>query len=256
MGQRRHTTGADGGSPSVDEAFRAYRCDGDRRARDVLVQAHMGLAEALAERYTRRGVPRDDLRQVAMVGLLKAIDRFDPDRGTAFSSFAVPTVLGELRRHFRDAGWTVRVPRRLQELRLQADATVAHLEQRLGRRPTLTEAAAELDEPPETVLLALDGLRTCYQPTSLDARTAEAVATTRGPADEVDVAVDVERLLDGLPDRERRIVVMRFWGELTQQEIAQRMGMSQMHVSRLLRRSLRQLQDPGSRPTDQVSATT
>lgn len=231
------------GAAASDQAFRDYQRTGGRELRDQLVRRHMGLAEALAERYTHRGVPREDLRQVAMVGLLKAIDRFDPERGNAFSSFAVPTVLGELRRHFRDTGWTVRVPRRLQELRQEADTAVARLEQRLGRRPTLVETAVELDEEAETVLLALDGLRSCYRPASLDTDAVDAVAATPGPADRVDVALDIDRLLCDLPERDRRIVVLRFWGELTQQEIADHMGISQMHVSRLLRRSLQQMHD-------------
>ena len=221
------------------DAFRTYRRTRDRAVRDRLVQDHLGLAHAMAERYVDRGIARDDLRQVAALGLVKAVERFDPDRGVAFSSFAVPTILGELRRHFRDAGWMISVPRRLQELRQQVDRTVALFQQRHGRTPSLDEVAAHLHEDPEDVLLALEGLRSCYRPSSLD--QAPVDAPDDAEVAHVDDAVLVQGLVDGLPPRQREIVVLRYWGDLTQQEIADQVGISQMHVSRLLRRSLSQM---------------
>ncbi len=232
-----------------DDAFAIYRRTGDRDLRDALVRRHLGLAESLAERYTGRGVARADLRQVAAMGLIKAVDRFDPARGVAFTSFAVPTILGELRRHFRDAGWTIRVPRRLQELRHHADVAAAQLEQRLQRRPTLAETAAELDEDPENVLLALDGLRTCYRPAPLDPRTAQGAEAHHrdDPSAHAATAIVLRDLIAQLPRRQQQIVVLRYWGGLTQQEIADRVGISQMHVSRLLRSGLRHLRDTAQR---------
>lgn len=210
-----------------------------RRRRDALVHHHLGLARSLAERYVGRGIPRDDLHQVAVLGLVRAIDRFDPDRGVAFSSFAVPTILGEVRRHFRDHGWTVSVPRHLQELRQRADHAVSRLEQELGRRPTLAETARALDADPDDVLLALDGIRSCYRPSSLPAGTADALADDDpDPMDRQDTSLVVQGLLEELPERVQRVVVLRYWSGLTQREIADRVGCSQMHVSRLLRRSL------------------
>ncbi len=171
-------------SSSVDAPcpFRQLRASGDRRLRDRLVREHLGLAEAMAHRYRGRGVPVDDLVQVATIGLIKAIGRFDPDRGTAFSSYAVPTILGELRHHFRDHGWTVNVPRRLQELRQRADAAAEVLAQRLGRGPTAAEVATFLDEDRDNVLLALEGLRSAFSPGTVDSGTAEALPDpTRDP---------------------------------------------------------------------------
>lgn len=229
--------------PEVDSAvagFRALQAADDRRLRrDALVHRHLGLARSLAERYVGRGIPRDDLHQVAVLGLVRAIDRFDPDRGAAFSSFAVPTILGEVRRHFRDHGWTVSVPRHLQELRQRADRVVSRLEQELGRRPSLTETASSLDADPDDVLLALDGIRSCYRPASLEAGTADVLAGhDPDPMDRQDTSLVVRGLLEQLPERQQRVVVLRYWAGLTQREIADRVGCSQMHVSRLLRRSL------------------
>ena len=231
-------TTADAGCP-----FRQLRRTGDRRLRDQLVADHLGLAEAMAGRYAGRGILHEDLVQVATIGLIKAITRFDPDHGAAFSSFAVPTILGELRHHFRDHGWTVNVPRRLQDLRRRADAAAATLAQDLGRAPTADEVAARLGEEPDTVLLALEGLRTAYAPTSIDTGTAESLPAPSHDTARVEDRVVVDELLAALPEREQRIVVLRFWGDLSQQQIADRVGCSQMHVSRLLRRSLAALQE-------------
>ncbi len=234
----------------ADEAarFRELRRTGDRRLRDQLVEDHLGLATAMARRYEGRGVPRDDLVQVATIGLLKAVLRYDPDRGPAFSSYAVPTILGELRHHFRDHGWTISVPRRLQELRHRADTTAAHLAQVHGREPTVDEVADHLGEDADSVLLALDGLRTAYAPGTLDTGAVEGLTRGDPPQEHAEDRVVARRLLATLPERERRIVVLRYWGGLSQQQIADRVGCSQMHVSRLLRRSLASLQATAGEP--------
>ena len=203
----------------------------------------------MARRYDGRGVPLDDLVQVATIGLLKAVLRYDPDRGPAFSSYAVPTILGELRHHFRDHGWTVSVPRRLQELRHRADTAAAHLAQVHGREPTVHEVADHLDEDVDSVLLALDGLRTAYTPSTLDTGTGEGLSAGATPHERAEDRVLVQRLLASLPERQRRILVLRYWGGLSQQQIADRVGCSQMHVSRLLRRSLGHLRELARDPS-------
>lgn len=224
-------------TPSRDdlEDFRTYRRTRDRALRDDLVLRHIGLAMSLAARYSGRGQDPDDLRQVALVGLIKAVDRFDPDHGAAFSSFATPTILGELKRHFRDRGWTIRVPRRVQVLRRRAQAARQELEQAHGQAATTGEVARALGEPEDDVREAL-AAGSCYQPASLEERTRPDLPDTAGSSAATACdQVDVERLLQGLDPREQRIFVLRYYAGMTQQEIADRVGISQMHVSRLLR---------------------
>ena len=231
----------------VDARFVEYARTRDTTVRDELVEEFAGLAHHLARRFVHRGEPLDELQQVAMVGLFKAIDRFEPDRGMQFSTFAVPTILGELKRHFRDTGWAVRIPRRLQELYLQLNRLVAELTQELGRSPTPAELArrAEVDE--EEVLEAMEA-GSLYNLTSLDA-PAGTDAPSPDPAAlvddfrDVDERLAVDRLLSALPERERAIVELRFFAGLTQSEIAERVGLSQMHISRLLTQSLGQLRE-------------
>jgi RNA polymerase sigma-B factor len=233
-----------------DEETRArfieYRRTRDRELRNRLVEEHMRLAEFLARRFAHRGEPLDDLRQVALVGLLKAVERFEPDRGLQFSSFATPTIAGELKRHFRDRGWAVRVPRRIQELHLELDRTVAELSQELGRPPTPSEIAQRAGVLEEDVLESMEA-GSLYRLSSLDGSRSDDEATP-GPAqrlgalDEELAAVEnrvaVAEMLSLLPEREQRIVYLRFFEGLTQSEIAEQIGISQMHVSRLLVRSL------------------
>ena len=219
-------------------------------ARSAAVTRFMPLARTLARRYRRGEEPLDDLEQVACLGLLKAIDGFDADRGLAFSSYAVPTIVGELRRHFRDKGWTIRVPRDLQELSLKLNAGQERLASRLGREPTLAELAAELAVGEERVLEAREAAYAMHpasldRPVSAEDTDGDAVIDRIGAtepgfehADNASLAAD---LLRRLPDREREAVELRFREELTQAEIGQRIGVSQMHVSRLLRRALNQL---------------
>jgi RNA polymerase sigma-B factor len=229
------------------ELFVEYRRTQDRRQRDRLIEMNIGLAEAVARRFGGRGERHDDLLQVALVGLLKAVERFDPGRGLAFSSFATPTIEGELKRHFRDKRWAVRVPRRLQELMLEVNQAVATLTQRCGGSPTIDEIAAETHLSSEDVLEALEAGRAIVaSPIESDDReTGGGVVDRHGTIDRGMEAVEhrmiVSQLLDSLPSRERDIVVLRFYDGLTQSEIADRFGVSQMQVSRILARTLDRL---------------
>jgi RNA polymerase sigma-B factor len=230
------------GEPPLSK-FREYRRTGDRTIRNELVEEFAPLGYGCARRFANRGEPLDDLRQVALLGILKAVERFDPERGLPFPAFAVPTVLGELRRHFRDKGWMMRVPRRLQELHLQLDDIVTALSQRHGRAPTTAEVAEAAGVAEEDVLEAMEAGH-CYRPSSIDAATPdnEPASSTLGTRDRRFNAVEdratITHLLERLSPRERRVVYLRFFEDRTQSEIAQEIGVSQMHVSRLLSRSL------------------
>jgi len=189
----------------------------------------------------------DDLIQVAQLGVLKAVERFDPEHGAAFPSFAMPTVMGELRRHFRDRTWSVGVPRRLKELHVALARAVEQQSHSLGRQPTVEELATELRVTPDEILEALDaGAAYRTSPISRpddsdDDREPAVLGGEDGELDRADARMAVRRLMDSLPPRERTIVYLRFFGSLTQQEIADRLGLSQVHVSRLLRESLAEL---------------
>ena len=234
---------------AVDERFGLYRRTGDRRVRDELVEEHAPLAHFLASRFANRGEPRDDLVQVALVGLFKAVERFDPDRGLQFSTFATPTILGELKRHFRDRGWAVRVPRRVQELHLQLGRIVSALGQEKGRSPTPGEVAERAGVSEESVLEAMEA-GSLYRLVSLDGSVTPddeggELASCLGDDDpefeRIEHRSEITDLLNVLPERERRIVELRFFESMTQSEIAEHVGVSQMHVSRLLNRSLDRL---------------
>jgi RNA polymerase sigma-B factor len=240
----------DGGSEGgIDERFETYRRTGDRRLRDELVEEHAPLAQFLAGRFANRGEPRDDLVQVALVGLFKSVERFDPGRGLQFSTFATPTILGELKRHFRDRGWAVRVPRRVQELHLQLGRIVSALGQEEGRSPTPAEVAERAGVSEEAVLEAMEA-GSLYRLVSLDGSVTPddeggELMACLGAEDSgfrrIEHRSEIAELLNVLPERERRIVELRFFDSLTQSEIAERVGVSQMHVSRLLTRSLERL---------------
>ncbi|MFD4588258.1 RNA polymerase sigma factor SigF [Streptomyces sp. NPDC058423] len=218
--------------------------------RNQLVRMHLPLVEHLARRFRNRGEPLDDLTQVATIGLIKSVDRFDPDRGVEFSTYATPTVVGEIKRHFRDKGWAVRVPRRLQELRLALTTATAELSQQHGRSPTVHELAERLGISEEEVLEGLESAN-AYSTLSLDVPDTDdespAVADTLGAEDEalegVEYRESLKPLLEDLPPREKRILLLRFFGNMTQSQIAQEVGISQMHVSRLLARTLAQLRE-------------
>ncbi len=227
------------------DLLEAYRLNGDRVARDHLVEELMPLVRSLARRYAGRGEPLEDLVQVGAIGLIKAIDRFDLERGVELSTYAVPTILGEIRRHFRDRSWGVHVPRRMKELSLRVSRVVDDLSSELGRSPTVAEIATAAEVEEEDVIEALETAR-AHTPTSLSIPVdASGELTLIDLLGEDEVGYEalergsvVRTGLEELDERERRIVVLRFLHGLTQSEIAAELGISQMHVSRLLRRSL------------------
>ncbi len=230
------------------EAFREYRRTRSRRLRNELVERHMGLAAHVARRYGR-GRHDDDLRQVAMIGLVKSVDRFDPERGVAFSAYAGRTIEGELKRHFRDRTWSVRVPRSAKELHRGVRRAGEELSQRLGRSPNVDEIAAHLDIDRDDVVAGL-AAGAAYTAGTLDAGIDDdtggtdrnmALASQEPGFELTEHQHVVAHLLGRLPEREREIVSLRFYEELSQLEIAERVGISQMHVSRLLRRSFEQM---------------
>ena len=230
-----------------DELLDAYQFDRDPSAREELVRRFLPFARRLALRYIHSSEPLDDLVQVASVGLLNAIERFEPGRGKKFTSFAAPTIMGELKRHFRDKGWTIHVPRDLQERALAVSRHTERLSARLGRSPTLDELGTALDCTIQQVMEAIDAAHN-YHPASLDApvthegEDSSVLAETLGKDDEgFELAEHRQALAAGwstLSEVERKALSLRLVHELTQREISQRIGCSQMHVSRLLRRSM------------------
>jgi RNA polymerase sigma-B factor len=236
------------------DRFREYQRTGDRRIRNALIEEHLNVAEHYAKRYRNRGVPVEDLRQTALLAMIRAVDRFDPEAGVTFSTFASRTVDGELKRWFRDRAWAVRPPRSTQERHLALRRAEDELTQKLGRSPTVNELAEALDESVDHVLEALEAGA---------ARSASTLVRTN-PDDEpgaggeeivpvvdrelslVDERVVVEQLLERLPERDRAVVELRFFEGLGQEEIAARIGVSQSYLSRMLRRiliDLRQMVD-------------
>jgi RNA polymerase sigma-B factor len=230
---------------NVDALLVAYHRDGDETAREHALVELMPLVRALASRYAGRGEPLEDLVQVGSIGLIKAVDRFDVDRGVDFASYAVPTIVGEIRRHFRDKAWAMHVPRRLKELSLRLSRTLDLLTTELGRSPTLAELAAAAGVEEEDAIDALDSMN-AYSTRSLhapfdddsDDSLSEKLGTDELGYAEVEDGAIVDAGLDALDARERQIVELRFFHELTQSQIASEIGISQMHVSRLLRRAL------------------
>jgi RNA polymerase sigma-B factor len=222
-----------------------------REIRDQLVEMHLPLVEYLARRFRNRGEPLDDLVQVATIGLIKSIDRFDLERGVEFSTYATPTIVGEIKRHFRDKGWAIRVPRRLQEMKLSLTKATAELSQRNGRAPTVAELAKHLELSEDEVLEGLESAN-AYSAISLDAPDiadddSTAVSDSLGAMDDALEGVvyreSLKPLLEKLPPREKNILMLRFFANKTQSEIANELGISQMHVSRLLARTLAQLRE-------------
>jgi RNA polymerase sigma-B factor len=241
----------------LEEVFVRYVETRDPALRDELVRAYLPLADYLAKRFLHRGVAADDLFQVASLGLVKAVDRFEPHRGVMFSTFATPTIVGELKRHFRDKGWALRVPRRLQELHLELVTTVGLLTQELGRSPTVAEIAAKSGIGEDEVLEATD-VAQVYRVGSLGTPPSEggepadassrALSALDGNLELVEERIEIGRLLQVLAPRERQIVHLRFYEGRTQSEIARRLGISQMHVSRLLARSIEALRQAAKGP--------
>src|SRR3954454_8446825 len=229
---------------------------GDPRAREELIERYMPLARSLAMRYRRASEPLDDLVQVASVGLVKAVDRWDPDRGLAFSSYAVPTILGELRRYFRDATWDVRPARDVQELCLSVEEAREALWAELGRSPTVADIAARLDRAPEEIVEAIQAtegrsVRSLDAPVHEEEGDSASAGDLLGSPDvefdRVEAGITIERMTGILDERAREILRLRFSDDLLQSEIAERVGCSQMHVSRIIRSSLERLYAYGTR---------
>jgi RNA polymerase sigma-B factor len=218
-------------------------------ARDSLVHLHLPLVEHCARRFRNRGEPLEDLVQVGTIGLIKSIDRFDSDRGVEFSTYATPTIIGEVKRYFRDKGWAIRVPRRLQELRMQIGSATAELTQSLGRSPTPRELAEAIGCSVEEIVEGIESSN-AYSTLSLDASddgedgTAtmlDAIGIDDEGLEHVEIRESIKPLLDRLQPREKKILLLRFFKNMTQSQIAEEIGVSQMHVSRLLNRTLEQL---------------
>lgn len=263
---RQHLShsGAGGGQRDDRRLIKRYREQDDAQARDELVRRFMPLAHQLARRYQRANEPLDDLVQVASIGLVKAIDRFDPDRGTALSSYAVPTILGELKRYFRDNSWSLHVPRGMQERVMQVNQVIESLSRQYGRTPTSSEVAGELGDSTENVLEAMEAA-SAYDSVSLeqsrdrDEDEGEPYANQIGSEDDrfdfVEDAASVAPELGSLPERERMVLGLRFVEDMTQSQIAERIGVSQMHVSRLIQRALERVRSAHQRGV-QAAATT
>lgn len=227
---------------SERDEFAEFAATGSRALRNRIVETHLGLAHLLASRYRRAGADEEDLQQVAFLGLVKAVDRFDPDRGVAFGTFAGRTIDGELKRHFRDRTWVLRVPRSIKDLHVSVRRASEEMEQQLGRSPTVRELADRLDVSTDDVVGALGAAsarRTGRLAQTDDDAPPDHVAALGRPGGTaaVDDRDQVERLLAVLPEREQEIVRLRFYEQLSQEQIAERVGLSQMHVSRLLRQS-------------------
>ena len=218
-------------------------------ARDELVHLHLPLVEHCARRFRNRGEPFEDLVQVGTIGLIKSIDRFDAERGVEFSTYATPTIIGEIKRYFRDKGWAIRVPRRLQELRMQIGTATAELTQSLGRSPTPRELAEAIGCSVEEIVEGIESSN-AYSTLSLDAgddsddgaaSMLDAIGVDDAGLEHVEIRESIKPLLDRLDQREKKILLLRFFKNMTQSQIAEEIGVSQMHVSRLLNRTLEQL---------------
>lgn len=248
-----HSTPMRGRSEGMLERFVEYRRTQDRDLRNELIEEHRWIAVHCARRFDKRGEPLDDLVQVAQLGVLKAVQRFDPEHGASFTTFAMPTVLGELRRHFRDATWALRVPRRMKDLHVELSGEIERLSQRLQRPPTVDEIAASLQVTSDDVLHAMEA-SSAYRAAPLtppsdddSEEDSSAEGSTLGGIDGSFLVADdrheLAALLATLPARQRQILHLRFFEEMTQSEIAEIVGISQVHVSRLLRASVDKLRD-------------
>ncbi len=232
------------------ELLRRYHDDGDVGAREALVRRHLPLVRSLARRYANRGEPLEDIEQVGAIGLLKAIDRFELGREVSLATYATPNVVGEIKRHFRDKGWAIRVPRALQELNARISQTIERLTSQLGRSPSIAEISAALETTPEEILEALE-VGSAYTTLSLsagpggeeDADPLEAIGSEDEGFERSENRAALEPALADLPSREQAILRMRFEDGLPQTQIAEQVGLSQMHVSRLIRKSLGAMRD-------------
>jgi len=240
------------GGTTDRELLRRYHQGGDLEAREQLIEQYLPLVRSLARRYANRGEQLEDLVQVGAIGLIKAIDRFDVDRGVELSTYATPNIIGEIKRHFRDKGWAIRVPRGLQELNVRLSQLLERLTAELERSPTIPELAKAAGVTEEEVLEALESGQ-AYTTVSLSAPSGQGEDGQVDPLEslgELEHAYEVSEDravlapgLEALDERERRILHLRFWEGLTQSQIAAQVGISQMHVSRLIRRSLEKVRD-------------
>jgi len=242
---------SEGSEDQVTELFRQYRQTRDPKLRDRLVKIHENLARFLASKFANRGEPLDDLVQVATIGLINAVDRFDPDRGTKFSTYATPTIMGEIKRHFRDKSWNMKVPRHLQELNWNANKAVEELTQELGRSPSISEIAHRIGASEEETIEALE-LGNAHETVSLDTQFvtegemslvthAEMIGAHDADLKQVEMREDLRKAIQMLDPREQAIIKLRFYRDMSQAEVAKLLNISQMHVSRLQHRALQRL---------------
>jgi len=253
MGTRRKGGVSEWIEEDAESLFSKYARTKDPRVRNRLVMMHQNLVRFLAGKFMNRGEPIEDLVQVGTIGLINAIDRFDPGRGTKFSTYATPTIVGEIRRHFRDKAWSLKVPRRLQELNLAANKAVDSLSQKLGRVPTVQEIAQAVYASEEETLEAIE-LGNAYDTVSLDSKLAyegeaaplslaEFIGDTDGSLENLEKYGDLNQAMDCLDQRERSIIYLRFFKDMSQTEVAKRLNISQMHVSRLQQKALKRLKE-------------
>lgn len=254
---RRRLRRASKGKPAWDkertrELFRRYKEEGDEEAREQLIVSHVNLVRYIAAKFKNRGEPLDDLIQVGTIGLIKAIDRFDPSRGLEFTTYATPTIMGEIKRHFRDKGWTIRVPRRLQELSAKVNSATDELTAQLQRSPSIEEVADYLGTTADEVLEAMES-SSAYSSVPLEAQggnedddapsVIDRYASVDGDLEASDDRMVLEEVIGEFPEADQQAIRMRFIDGMTQVEIAKRLGISQVQVSRMLRRALRRIQD-------------
>ena len=254
---RRRLRRASKGKPAWDkertrELFRRYKEEGDEEAREQLIVSHVNLVRYIAAKFKNRGEPLDDLIQVGTIGLIKAIDRFDPSRGLEFTTYATPTIMGEIKRHFRDKGWTIRVPRRLQELSAKVNSATDELTAQLQRSPSIEEVADYLGTTADEVLEAMES-SSAYSSVPLEGQgnneeddapsVIDRYASVDGDLEASDDRMVLEGVIGEFPEADQQAIRMRFIDGMTQVEIAKRLGISQVQVSRMLRRALRRIQD-------------
>ncbi|HAH86035.1 MAG TPA: SigB/SigF/SigG family RNA polymerase sigma factor [Armatimonadetes bacterium] len=237
----------------AEALFAEFARTRDSKIRNRLVEMHQNLVRFLAGKFVNRGEPIEDLVQVGTIGLINAIDRFDPERGTKFSTYATPTIVGEIRRHFRDKAWSLKVPRRLQELNLAANKAAEQLSQKLGRYPTIQEIAKQVDASEEETLEAIE-LGNAYDTVSLDTKLAyegesaplilsEFVGEQDCSLENLEKYGDLNQAMECLEQRERSIIYLRFFKDMSQTEVANKLNISQMHVSRLQQKALKRLKE-------------
>jgi len=254
---RRRLRRVSKGKPAWDkdrtrELFRRYKEEGDEEAREQLIVSHVNLVRYIAAKFKNRGEPLDDLIQAGTIGLIKAIDRFDPSRGLEFTTYATPTIMGEIKRHFRDKGWTIRVPRRLQELSAKVNTVTDELTAELQRSPSIDEIAARLGTTPDEVLEAMES-SSAYSSVPLEGQggteedDAPAVidryASVDNDLEASDDRMILEDVISEFPEADQQAIRMRYLDGMTQVEIAKKLGISQVQVSRMLRRALRRIQE-------------